>query len=432
MPFGLTNAPATFQRMMNQLLAPLLNSFVQVYLDDIFIYSADPQQHDEHVRTVLDILQNEKLIAKKSKCAFFYQELRFLGHVITADGIKADPDKIDKVKYWPTPTTIKEAQMFMGLTSYYRKFIKGHSKIANPIHKFITKDEKWGEAQDIAFNKLKESLINSPVLIHPNMDSETKDLNQFVVHTDACGSALGYTLEQYDENGNSRGVVAYGSKKLVGSQLNYGIYDREFLAVVEALKTWKYYLLGRHFIIMTDHKSLIYLRNQNLIDSTRVARWLDFLANYDFEIKYISGKVNSAADALSRYPHEDVEPVNAIDLIDIYSLQLISNTPSFLFSINEINVTEQVVNEDLKQDIIRGYSKDPVYQEIYEILKNNLPIPNVIHNAIKHYNYENGLLYYRTLLDTDFSRLVIPQLYGLPQRLIRNAHSSPTAGHFGA
>ncbi|OXT13164.1 hypothetical protein B9K06_26185, partial [Bacillus sp. OG2] len=101
-------------------------------------------------------------------------------------------------------------------------------------------------------------------------------------------------------------------------QLNYGIYDREFLAVVEALRTWKYYLQGRHFIIVTDHQSLIYLKNQNLIDSTRVARWLDFLANYDFEIKYVSGKINTAADALSRYPHEAAENINVIDTIDLF------------------------------------------------------------------------------------------------------------------
>ncbi|MDN6032746.1 MAG: hypothetical protein L0I26_10030 [Lactococcus lactis] len=283
MPFGLTNAPATFQRMMNTVLKDYLNKFVQVYLDDIFIYSTSFDEHYQHLRTVLNTLRRNKLIAKKSKCAFFFEELRFLGHVITPSGIRTDPEKIDKVKNWPTPKTIKDAQMFLGLTSYYRRFIKNHSKIANPIHKFIAKESPWTESQDVAFEKLKDALIHSPTLVHPDWS----ECCVFVVHTDACGTSLGYTLEQLDAEGKLRGVIAYGSKKLVGSQLNYGIYDREFLAVVEALRTWRYYLLGRRFIIRTDHQSLIYLKNQNLIDSARVARWLDYLAQYDFEIQYI-------------------------------------------------------------------------------------------------------------------------------------------------
>ncbi len=123
-----------------------------------------------------------------------------------------------------------------------------------------------------------------------------------MVHTDACGTAEGKSL----------GVIAYGSKKSKGSELNYSIYDREFMAVIEALKTWKYYLMGKHFIIRTDHKSLVYLKHQNLIDSTRVARWLDFLAQYDFEIQYVKGKDNSAADALSRYPELSAIEINHI------------------------------------------------------------------------------------------------------------------------
>jgi hypothetical protein len=142
MPFGLTNAPATFQRMMNTVLKEYLNDFVQVYLDDIFIYSKSYEEHEVHIKKVLNTLRESELIAKKSKCAFFYQELRFLGHVIAAAGIKTDPEKIIKVKNWPTPTNVKEAQMFLGLTSYYRRFIKHHSLIAGPIYEFITKKEK--------------------------------------------------------------------------------------------------------------------------------------------------------------------------------------------------------------------------------------------------------------------------------------------------
>lgn len=427
MPFGLTNAPATFQRMMNTILAKYLNSCVQVYLDDIFIYSKSYQQHALDIKNVLTTLRENSLIAKKSKCAFFYKELRFLGHVIAENGIKTDPDKIDKVKNWPIPTTIKEAQMFLGLTSYYRRFIKNHSKIAIPIYKFITKDSKWTEDQTKAFNQLKSSLINSPILVHPKWNNDCT----FVVHTDACGSALGYTLEQLDENGKTRGTIAYGSKKLIGAQLNYGIYDREFMAVIEALRNWRYYLLGRHFIIITDHKSLVYLRYQNVIDSARVSRWLDYLSQYDFEIQYIPGKENSAADALSRYPHDKLSLKDALEVNHIkYVPEIFKNAESEI-QLNSLTVTTFPLNQSLKNSIIKGYKKDKVLADVYYTLKDKTEVPIHLRHHIKHYEYKNDLLYYKTLLDSQCNRLVIPHFNQLPQKIIKNAHSSPTAGHFG-
>ena len=197
MPAGLTSAPATFQQMMDNVLPERIDRFVQVYLDDIFIYSEDVETHGKHVKEVLSTLRKHKLITKKSKCRFFYQEFRFLGHVVTPICIQTALEKIKKVKSWPTPNTIKEAQSFIGLTSYYRRFIKGHSKIANPIHKFITKQSKWTSEQDEAFNQLKNALISSPTLVHPSWSGNCK----FVLHTDACGVSLGYTLEQLDETG---------------------------------------------------------------------------------------------------------------------------------------------------------------------------------------------------------------------------------------
>ncbi|MDN6023375.1 MAG: hypothetical protein L0I32_06045 [Lactobacillus sp.] len=431
MPFGLTNAPATFQRMMNTVLQPFLTKFVQVYLDDIFIYSNDYEQHFKHVSQVLETLRKHQLIAKEKKCAFFYQNLRFLGHLITPEGIKTDPEKVDKVRDWPTPKTPKDGMKFLGLTSYYRKFIKDHSRIAKPIHDFMNKKCAWSKEQDDAFAKLKNALISAPTLVHPIWKDEFK----FVLHTDACGNALGYTLEQLDPNGKLRGVIAYGSKKLVGSQLHYGIYDREFLAVVEALKTWRYYLLGRHFLIFTDHKSLVHLGFQNLIDSTRVARWLDYLAQYDFEIRYISGSSNSAADALSRYPYDS----NAIYGLQLFELRLQLDSLQENENLSQMNhlfavgtVTSMEINDELKQKIIKGYKKDSVFGEIYNILKTGASVPPHLNHHIQHYRFENDLLYYRTLLTEDFfTRVAIPDVDRLPQLLIKNAHSTLTAGHFG-
>ncbi|TID17214.1 hypothetical protein CANINC_004073 [Pichia inconspicua] len=431
MPFGLTNAPATFQRMMNTVLQPYLTKFVQVYLDDIFIYSNDYEQHYDHIAKVLKTLRENKLVAKLKKCAFFYRNLRFLGHVITPEGIQTDPEKVDKVRDWPTPKTPKDGMKFLGLTSYYRKFIKDHSKIAKPIHDFINKKCSWSTDQNKAFETLKKVLISAPTVVHPIW----KDNYKFVLHTDACGNALGYTLEQLDPNGKIRGVIAYGSKKLVGSQLNYGIYDREFLAVVEALKTWRYYLLGRHFLIYTDHKSLVHLRFQNLIDSTRVARWLDYLAQYDFDIKYILGPSNSAADALSRYPYES----NSINALQILQFQIehdqfdeIENSSKSISIFNFDTLTTMKISSELKDKIIQGYKKDSYLGEIYDILRTKSAVPSKLHHHIQHYKFEDDLLYYRTLLtDENFTRVAVPHADHLPQHIISNAHSTLSAGHFG-
>ena len=197
MPAGLTSASATFPQMMNNVLPERIDRFVQVYLDDIFIYSEDVETHGKHVKEVLSTLRKHKLITKKSKCRFFYQEFKFLGQVVTPICIQTALEKIKKVKSWPTPKTVKEAQSFIGLTSYYRRYIKGHSKIANPIHKFMTKQSKWTSEQDEAFNKLKKALISSPILVHPSWSGNCK----FVLNTDACGVSLGYTLEQLDKTG---------------------------------------------------------------------------------------------------------------------------------------------------------------------------------------------------------------------------------------
>lgn len=403
MPFGLTNAPSTFQRMMNRILAPYLNQFVQVYLDDIIIYSKTVEEHYSHIEKILELLRRNKLIAKKKKCSFYFKTLGFLGHLISSRGIQTDPAKIDKIKSWPIPKNVKDAQSFLGLAGYYRRFIKDYSKIASPIMEFANKKCVWKEPQDKAFEELKGKLINAPILVHPIWE----DGYTFVVHTDACGTALGYVLEQLDPDGKLRGVIAYGSRKLIGSELNYSIYDREFLAVVEALKNWRYYLLNRHFVLKTDHRSLVYLKRQNAIDSHRVARWLDYLADYDFTIQYVKGPTNSVADALSRYPYEEKEV--------------------------GINTIESVLtpNQELLERIIKSYDEDNEIKEIYDILKENLPIPKSIHNHIKHYSIEDNLLYFSVVKGGNDRRIVVSPKSKLVQEIIGNAHDGNSAGHFG-
>ncbi|KGK36301.1 hypothetical protein JL09_g4549 [Pichia kudriavzevii] len=349
MPFGLTNAPSTFQRMMNRILAPYLNQFVQVYLDDIIIYSKTVEEHYSHIGKILELLRRNKLIAKKKKCSFYFKTLGFLGHLISSRGIRTGPAKIDKIKSWPIPKNAKDAQSFLGLAGYYRRFIKYYSKIASAIMEFANKKCVWKEPQDKAFEELKGK--------HPIWE----DGYTFVVHTDACGTALGYVLEQLDPDGKLRGVIAYGSRKLIGSELNYSIYDREFLAVVEALKNWH------------------------------------------FTIQYVKGPTNSVADALSRYPYEENEVgINTIELV---------LTP----------------NQELLERIIQSYDEDKEIKEIYDILKENLPIPKSIHNHIKHYSIEDNLLYFSVVKGGNDRRIVVSPKSKLVQEIIGNAHDGNSA-----
>lgn len=403
MPFGLTNAPATFQRMMNKVLKDYIGEFVQVYLDDIIIYSTTKEQHIHHLDKVLGKLKDEQLICKKKKCEFFKEEIKFLGFTISAEGIAMDNDKVSVVENWPKIETPKQAQRFLGLTNFYRRFVKGYSQIAIPLINFAAKKEAWSEKQDEAFEQLKTAMTTAPLLVSPKFEEGYK----FQITTDACGTALGYVLEQLDPAGKVIGVIAYGSRKLQGAELRYPIRELEFMAIIVAIKTWKYYLGSRKFIIKTDHHSLIYLNRQEQLNSNRMARWIDFLAQFDFDIVYIKGKNNTLADALSR---RDDPP-------DTVNLEAMEYT--------------QEINDELKDQILKGYEHDAEFATIYDVLKNDKPVPKEIRHYITHYKLDNGFLLYNAVEGGDY-QLVIPNYLDLHDRLTLNVHELPTGAHFGA
>ena len=292
MPFGVVNGPATFQSFMNEILENTQN--VLVYLDDILIYSHTEDEHERDIRRVLQILRENKLIAKEKKCEFFKNTLDFLGHTITPNGIIPNDEKIKDIIKWPKPQNAKEAMRFMGLCNYYRKFVPGFSKISAPINEFMADHCSWQEDQDKAFEILKEKMTTHPVLVLPDFTKE------FGLTTDASDTAIGSTLEQVDEKGKLIGVIGYFSKKLIAAQLNYFVMEKEFLAIIESLKHFRSILYGRRFVLRSDHLSLTYIMSQGKVPQNRIARWLDFLSEYDFEIQHISGTKNNAADALSR------------------------------------------------------------------------------------------------------------------------------------
>jgi putative transposase len=397
MPFGLTNAPATFQAYMNRILEPFLDKFVVVYLDDILIYSKNRRTHRKHVRKVLKTLRKHGLIAKKSKCEFFVQKTTFLGFSLSADGIAPLHDKLPAIRDWKTPTTPTQAHSFIGLVNFYRRFIKHYSTIAGPLHRYIAGKCDWGPKQDTAFRLLKDRLLSHPILITPLMDED------FVLTTDSSDTTTGATLEQYHGN-RLLGVIGYFSKTLEAGQLNYSVREKEFLAIVEALNHFRHLLLGRPFVIRTDHFSLTTLVTQQKVPQRRIARWLDTLADYDFTIQHLKGSQNTAADALSR--------------IDLATLSLFSPQPLDTSFINTIR---------------DAYQSDPFFARLHHVLKEGREVPKEMRHYIKKYSLtEDGLLYFNipTGLDEDQPRLCIPE-GPIRQTLIRQSHDPPASGHFG-
>ncbi|GJT57147.1 putative reverse transcriptase domain-containing protein [Tanacetum coccineum] len=276
MPFGLMNAPAVFMDMMNRVCRPYLDKFVIVFIDDILIYSKTWKEHEIHLGLVLELLKNEKLYAKFSKCEFWLHEVQFLGHVINGDGIHIDSSKIEVVKNWEAPSTSTEVRSFLGLAGYYRRFIENFSKIAKSLTVLTQKNRTfdWGEEQEEAFQTLKDKLCNAPVLA---LFDGSED----------------FVLKIHEKN--------------------YTTHDLELGAVVFALKIWKHYLYGTKSVVYTDHKSLQHIFNQKELNM-RQRRWIELFSDYDCEIRYHPGKANVVADALSRKKRVKPKRVRAMNM----------------------------------------------------------------------------------------------------------------------
>ena len=289
MPFGLTNAPSYFVDLMNRMFRDFLDKFVVVFIDDILIYSKSEEEHAKHLHQVLSKLSIHGLKAKFSKCTFWQYGVKFLGHIITHEGIRVDTGKVVAVQSWARPRTVTEVRSFLGMAGYYRRFIKDFSRIAIPLTQLTRKEQPylWTTKCEQAFEQLKKALVEAPVLLIPEVNEELE------VYTDASSSGLGAVLMQHGR------VVAYASRQLKPNEVKYATHDLELTAIVYALKLWRHYLLGTKFQLYTDHKSLKYLFSQKDLNM-RQHRWVEFLAAYDLDIVYTPGKANKVADALSR------------------------------------------------------------------------------------------------------------------------------------
>ena len=304
---GLTNAPATFQSLMDRIFSGHFRDFLCVYLDDILIFSKTRQEHFEHLQQVFDKLKEASLFCKLPKCDFLKSEVKFLGHVVSSQGVAPDPAKLEAVKEWKAPTSVHELQSFLGFANFFRRFIKGYSGLAWPLTDMTSKSKPylWNPKAQLSFDYLKRALMSAPVLSIYDPEKDTE------VVVDASKKALGAVLLQ---DGHP---VAYESRKLSPAESRYDTGNRELLAVIHAVTTWRHYLEGVSFKLLTDHEPNTFFKALNPFND-RQARWYQKLARFTFTWVYKKG-VENCADALSRIPGLEVDD-NLVEEIALHVL----------------------------------------------------------------------------------------------------------------
>ena len=420
MPFGLSNAPATFQRLMDLLLAGLKWNSCLVYLDDVIVVGSTFEEHLLRLREVLERFRDAGLKLKLSKCSFCQEEVHFLGHIVSAKGIQADPSKIDLVANWPVPTSTKEVQKFLGLANYYRRFVPNFATKAKPLHRLTEKTAKfkWSVECQVAFTTLKQCLTTAPILSLPDF---TK---QFILDTDASDSGIGGVLSQIQQNG-SECVIAYSSRVLSKPERRYCVTRKELLAVIYFVKHFRPYLLGKPFVLRTDHGSLTWLSNFKNPEG-QMARWLEALQEYNFQIVHRQGRLHGNADAMSRRPcnqcgRQDHIP-NEEDL-DVYlvqqnsgdtdqdfrKLQLDDPSIGFVFKAKEENKLPSL-------EVIKGQSLST--RRLIELW------PRLqIHDGMLWRNYED------VQTKQEWKQLIVPQ--SSREEILEEIHAGVKGGHLG-
>lgn len=353
MPFGLRNAPATFQRLINNVLKDYIGKICLVYLDDILVFSTSIEEHMESLNKVFKCLQNANLRIQPDKCLFLSRETEFLGHIITPEGIRTNPKKVEAVDKILLPRNQKEIKSFLGITGYYRRFIKDYSKVAYPLIKYLKKGARIN-LKDVdyrnAFEKLKLLIKSDPILVHPDFKKI------FTLVTDASNFALGAALMQNDR------IISYASRSLNGHEKNYSTIEKELLAIVWATKHFRPYLFGRRFIIRTDHRPLVWLSNLKEPNS-KLQRWKIKLNEFDFDINYIKGKENVIADGLSRVvQHEDDNVI--INLNELFEEDIETVHSAETDSTDFIKITENALNVFKNQLILKNAGKQSSSKKI--------------------------------------------------------------------
>ena len=436
MPFGLCNAPAVFQRLMQRVLMGLNPAegpdFVSVYLDDVLVFSHTLEDHLQHLCAVIERLRGAGLKLKPSKCHFIQKEVEYLGHVISPDGLKPNPGRVSAVKEYSAPSNVKEVRQFLGIASYYRRFIPGFAKIAEPLHALTRKNETflWTPSCQAAFQTLIQKLVEAPVLAYPNFQEP------FVLETDASIKGLGAVLSQRQSDGRMH-PVAYASRALSPSEKNYSISELETLAVVWAINHYHAYLYGHEVTVFTDHSAVKAIL-ETPSPSGKHARWWTKVFGSgvtQVNIVYRSGKENSNADALSRNPQPLVSGTDeATTDVQVAS---VTTTPS---TVDPNHTVQQLLHFDpaltgpqSMSTFGREQRKDGTLAEIIGFLTDGtLPSDDLKAKKIagqSHvFSLVDDVLYYLDPRRGDQRRAVVPKQ--LRNQILEENHSGRMAGHF--
>lgn len=292
LPMGLKISPNAFSRAMTIAMSGLNYKSCFIYLDDLIVFGKNLIEHNKNLIKVLQRLREVNLKLNPNKCEFLKKELLYLGHVVSADGVLPDPEKIKAVQNYPVPKSADDTRRFVAFANYYRKYIENFAEIATPLNYLSRKNVQfeWTSECQLAFDTLKTALINPPVLQYPNFSPE----NTFILKTDASGHSVGAVLSNSDDR-----PIAYASRALNKAEKQYSTIEKELLAIVFGIKHFSCYLYGRKFIIYTDHRPLVYLFGM-ANPSSRLTKFRLLIEEYNFDIIYIKGKNNVTADALSR------------------------------------------------------------------------------------------------------------------------------------
>ena len=443
MPFGLCNAPSTFERLMEQVLAGLQWQICLIYLDDVIIFSKTCLEHISRLDEVLTKLGQAGLKLKPKKCHFFCKEVLYLGHRVSKEGIATDPEKVKAVQDWEVPTNLTDVRSFLGLCSYYRRFIPQFSSIAKPLTKLTEKNQgfKWGVEQEEAWAVLKQRMLTAPILAYPDPQCE------FIVDTDASAYGIGAVLSQI-QNGEER-VIAYGSRSLTKEERRYCVTRREMLAIVYFLKYFRHYLYGRRFKVRTDHGALRWLMNFK-DPQGQVARWLEVLGTYEFDVQHRPGLKHNNADAMSRGPcrqcgrdesTEHTEPETC--LVITRSQTRGANEPAQPNTQKEVEWVPWTGTGPLsKENLIKAQADDPVISQVITWKKHGRkPVWAEISaesSMLKAYwSQWESLVFHHSLLCRELCltgkktrrQVLVPA--SLYDHVLENCHNAVTAGHMG-